>query len=256
MLLVERPISVPRSRFLLGLSVVVLGLTLIEAVDVFELPFEGAVGSVGVGGVFGALVQLERSVGYPGLFVLMFLESASLPVPSEVVLPLAGYLVYLGEMGFAQALLVATAGGVAGSYVDYYLARVLGRPILVRVLAYIHVGGGSLARAEAWFNRGGALAVLLARFVPLIRTLISFPAGLLRMDVKRFGLVTFGGTLGWSALLVYAGYSAGALWGTATSRVVGALDTLVVYALLVLSAAYITLYFAGFSTRKPDKLSR
>lgn len=231
----------------------VFGLTLIEAVDAFELPFEGALGSVGVGGVFGALVGLEQAAGYPGLFVLMVVESASLPVPSEVVLPLAGYLVYLGKMGFVEAVVVASAGGLVGSYLDYYLARIVGRPILVRILSYIHVGEPSLVRAERWFNRGGALAVLLARFVPLIRTLISFPAGLLRMDPKVFGLVTLAGTVGWSALLIYAGYSAGSLWQKSATHLVGVLDTLVVYALLGLSAAYIAAYLLGFGSKKPTR---
>jgi|SRR5579875_42748 len=241
----------PRNGFLFAVSVVVFGLTLIEVVDVFELPFESLVGSSGLaGGLFGSLVQLEATLGYPGLFVLMLLESASLPVPSEIILPLAGYLVFLDKMGFIQAVVVASLGGLVGAYIDYYASRLLGRPLLVQVLKRIHVRESSLIRAERWFNRGGLVAVLLARFVPLIRTLISFPAGLLKMDSRTFGVVTLIGTLGWSTLLVYAGYRAGGLWRSGASSMVGALDTLVVYVLLALSALYILVYLVGYSRQK------
>jgi len=237
----------PKSSFLFAISIVVFGLTLIEAIDAFELPFESLVGSSGlVGGLFASSTQLEATLGYPGLFVLMLLESASLPVPSEVILPLAGYLVFIGKMGFIQAVIVASAGGLVGAYIDYYAARLLGRPLLVRVLKYIHISEPSLVRAENWFNRGGLVTVLLARFVPLIRTLISFPAGLLKMSSRAFGAMTLIGTLGWSTLLVYAGYRAGGLWRSGASSTVGALDTLIVYALLALSALYILAYLVGY----------
>jgi membrane protein DedA with SNARE-associated domain len=241
----------PRSNFLFAISLVVFGLTLIEAIDAFELPFESLVGSSGVvGGLFTSSIQLEATLGYPGLFVLMLLESASLPVPSEVILPLAGYLVFLGKMGFIQAVIVASVGGLVGAYIDYYAARLLGRPLLVQVLKRIRVSELSLIRAERWFNRSGLGAVLLARFVPLIRTLISFPAGLLKMDSRAFGVVTMIGTLGWSALLVYTGYRAGGLWRSGASSTVGTLDTLIVFILLALSTFYILLYLAGYQKGK------
>ncbi|MEM0272114.1 MAG: DedA family protein [Thermoprotei archaeon] len=239
----------PRNGVLFTISIMVFGLTLIEAIDAFELPFESVISSSSLGGLFVTSAQLEGTLGYLGLFALMLLESASLPVPSEVVLPLAGYLVFLGKMGFIQALIVASAGGLVGSYVDYYAARILGRPLLVRILKYIHISEARLARAERWFNKGGLAAVLLARFVPLLRTLISFPAGLLKMDSRAFGAVTLVGTLGWSALLIYAGYRAGGLWQSGASSLMGVLDMVIVYALLVLSAVYIVAYIAGYTKK-------
>jgi membrane protein DedA with SNARE-associated domain len=239
----------PRSYALFALSLLVLVLTLIEAVDAFELPFEGAISSVGVGGLFGTAINLEASLGYTGVFVLMVLESASLPVPSEVVLPLAGYLVSLGKLGFTETVIVASVGGTLGAYIDYYLARMLGRPILLRLLSKIRVDESSLDRAQKFFEKGGSLSVLLGRLVPLLRTLISFPAGLLKMDSRVFGLMTIVGTLAWSALLVYVGYSAGALWRSSATATVATVDIIVVYALLILSAVYVGMFLLGYALR-------
>ncbi|PSN84868.1 hypothetical protein B9Q02_08530 [Candidatus Marsarchaeota G1 archaeon BE_D] len=239
----------PHNTFLFGTSLLVFALTFIEVVDFVELPFENALGVASVGGLFSSLVKLESTAGYFGLFALMLLESASLPIPSEVILPLAGYLVSLGKMGFAQALLVSSLGGLVGAYIDYYLAKLVGRPVLVSILKKIKVKEESLVKAETWFNRGGVWAVLLARFVPIMRSLISFPAGLLKMNRVIFGLVTFIGSVIWCLLLIYVGYQAGALWQTSARQTEALLNILTVYALLVLSAFYIVYYLVSKSPK-------
>jgi membrane protein YqaA with SNARE-associated domain len=176
---VERPrVTIPASRkYLLVIALFALGLSLIELSEVVELPFETllAGGSSSSFLSTATLVSLMKQFGYAGLFVLMTLESASLPIPSEVVLPFAGYLVFIGAMNFELALAVSVAAGLVGALLDYYIALFLGRSVVNRFLMRFGVRESTLQRAERWFDGKGAWAVLGARVVPLLRSIISFP---------------------------------------------------------------------------------
>ncbi len=153
------------------------------------------------------------SLGYSGIFLLMFLESTSLPIPSEVILPFAGYLVFLGQLNFWIALLVSTAAGTAGSLVDYYIGM-KGLDFLARrkTLNDLLYNKGRLATAQNWFNKYGATAVFLSRIVPGFRTLVSFPAGAVRMPLAKFIAYTTVGCLVWDAVLIYVGFYVGSNW--------------------------------------------
>lgn len=201
-----------------------------------------------------SLRNFMKNTGYVSLFALMALESASLPIPSEVVLPFAGYLVSQGILNFWLVLLVSTVASLAGALLDYYLARRLGRPFVVRMLKFFRVHSGALERAETWFDTSGRWTVFLARFVPVLRTVISLPAGLFRMDVKSFILMTVAGCLGWSAVLVYAGYLAPTAWVSAfnsTSTVTDALSALAASA----AAFYVVYYMYGWRRKTPNAAS-
>ena len=159
--------------------------------------------------IFNTIVNLLNQTGYLGIFLLMVMESATLPVPSEVVLPLGGYLVSQGRLEFWSTVAVATIGSMVGTMVDYGIGYYLGRPAVLRYGRIVRFSEKRLETTEKWFATHGKSVVLLARFVPLLRTLIAFPAGIVRMDVKRFLAYSAIGILVWDIALVYLGVLAG-----------------------------------------------
>jgi len=159
--------------------------------------------------IFDTIVNLLYQTGYVGVFLLMVMESATLPIPSEVVLPLGGYLVYQGRLEFWSTVAVATVGSLVGTMVDFSIGYYLGRPAVLRYGRIVRFSEKRLVMTEKWFATHGRSVVLLARFVPLLRTLIAFPAGIVRMDVKRFLVYSAVGILVWDIALVYLGDLAG-----------------------------------------------
>ncbi len=168
--------------------------------------------------VFQGVTVTISTLGYPGIFLLMFLESTSLPIPSEVILPFSGYLVSVGRLDLWVVILLSTAAGIAGSLVDYYLGRLVTASVWrnQRVLRRLHLaeGGGrdSLERAERWFNRYSAKAVLFTRMILGMRTLISFPAGAAKMSMREFLAYSAVGCFLWNALLTILGLYLGSHW--------------------------------------------
>ena len=159
-----------------------------------------------------SLSQVLRDLGYAGLALLMLAETVFPPIPSEAVLPLAGYLVERGDFNYVLVLLTSTAGSVLGAMVLYEAARRGGRPFAERFLRFAHMQPEKLDDAERWFARRGALIVLLGRCVPGMRSLVSLPAGLLRMPRLQYLGLTLLGSASWNAVLVTVGYLLGSQW--------------------------------------------
>jgi membrane protein DedA with SNARE-associated domain len=159
------------------------------------------------------------TLGYPGIFAAMLVECLFPPVPSEVVLPLAGFEVDAGDLNFLLVVLSATLGSVAGALILYAIGRYGGRPAVLRYGRVLRVGPEDLARAERWFERWGDWVVLFSRLVPLVRSVVSVPAGVMRMSVLRFTVLTAIGSFVWNLLLVRAGYQLGANWDEVTALV-------------------------------------
>jgi membrane protein DedA with SNARE-associated domain len=155
------------------------------------------------------LVDAIGRMGYTGLVLLMAMESSVLPVPSELVMPPAGYLAYRGEMSLGLALLAGTVGSLIGAYANYWVASHLGRWVFVRYGKWVLLSERSLERTERFFNRHGEVATFIGRLFPVIRHLISIPAGLARMRLKRFFLYTGLGAAIWCAVLLAVGWIIG-----------------------------------------------
>jgi membrane protein DedA with SNARE-associated domain len=168
---------------------------------------------------------------YPGVFLLMTLEGATLPVPSEVVLPLTGFLVYQGKMEFWTAVVAATLGGLLGTVIDFSIGFYLGRPAVLRYGKKIRLSEKHLMITERWFANHGGAAVLLARFVPLLRTVIAFPAGTAKMKFSRFLAYSTIGILVWDIILIYVGVQAGQN-STSIAHVLDATLPLIGYAIV------------------------
>lgn len=155
------------------------------------------------------LVTTIGAMGYKGIFLLMAMESSVLPVPSELVMPPAGYLAQRGEMNMAAAILCGTFGSLLGAYVNYFAARHLGRPLLLKYGRYVWITEEKFTRVENFFLRHGEISTFLGRLLPVVRHLISLPAGLAGMCHLRFSLYTLLGAGIWVTVLAYIGYFIG-----------------------------------------------
>ena len=178
--------------------------------------FFGGNGMGGLTSVLGMVVEKTvdfiSSLGYWGIAVGMAVESANIPLPSEVILPFGGYLASTGRLDFSWAALAGAIGGTAGSAISYFLGCWGGRPLLLRYGRYFGFSPRHLAVAEEWFRRYGEATVFFTRFLPVVRTFISFPAGISRMNFFRFLLYTFAGSLPWCFFLTYLGFKLGQHW--------------------------------------------
>ena len=160
----------------------------------------------------GFIIAVISKAGYFGLMLLMGIESACIPLPSEIIMPFAGFLVYKGQFNL---LLAATAGAIGcnlGSVVAYEIGSYGGRPLIERYGSYVFLGRHELEMAERFFARFGAVAVLIGRLLPVIRTFIALPAGVARMPRLRFHFFTFIGSFPWCLGLAYLGMKAGENW--------------------------------------------
>ena len=150
--------------------------------------------------------------GYPGIVLLMGIESACIPLPSEIIMPFSGYLVHVGRFKLIWVALAGAVGCNAGSLVAYYVGVVGGRPLVERYGRYLLVTHHDLELADRWFARYGDWAVFFARLLPVVRTFIALPAGIARMNFWRFNVYTFLGSLPWCLALAYAGVKLGERW--------------------------------------------
>ncbi len=176
--------------------------------------------------------------GYPGVFILMALESACVPIPSEIVLPFAGWLVYDGQFDMVLAALAGTFGCLAGSLFAYVVGLYGGRRLVLRYGKYVLLSEKSLDTAERWFSKYGDSVVFFSRLLPIIRTFISLPAGMAKMNLVRFSILTFAGSLPWCFALTYVGYALGPNWESITAVFEG-LDILIVIGVIVILAWYL-----------------
>lgn len=148
-------------------------------------------------------------LGYPGIFLLMAIESSFIPFPSEIVLIPAGYLAYNGEMNIFLILLFAVLGSLTGAFVNYYIALYLGRRFIIRFGKYFFISEATLAKLDAFFASHGHISTFTGRLIPGIRQLISIPAGIAKMDRAEFALYTALGAGIWALVLVLLGYFIG-----------------------------------------------
>ena len=160
------------------------------------------------------VIYVISTMGLPGIVLLMAIESACIPLPSEVIMPFSGYLVFLGEYSLWSVGLAGAFGCVVGSVPAYYLGMYGGRPLIEKYGKYILVSRHDLDMADRWFARHGEATVFFARLLPVIRTFIAFPAGVSQMNMKRFIAYTFAGSLPWCLGLAYIGMVMGEQWPT------------------------------------------
>lgn len=174
--------------------------------------------------------------GYPGLVAVLLIENLFPPIPSELILPLTGFLVSRGDMAFLPAVVAATLGSLLGAYALYALGLWGGRPLVLRYGKWLRVKEADLDRTEAWFERYGGSVIFFARMIPGARSIVSIPAGILRMPLGSFTLLTTLGSALWNVLLIGAGWYLGANWQR-VGDVVGSMSDVVLVTLLTAAVA-------------------
>jgi membrane protein DedA with SNARE-associated domain len=160
----------------------------------------------------GFIIAVISKTGYQGVVLLMTIESACIPLPSEVIMPFAGYLVYTGRFSLLWAATAGALGCNLGSVIAYEVGCYGGRPLVERYGAYIFLGRHELEMADRFFQRFGSIAVFVGRLLPVIRTFIALPAGIARMPRLRFHIYTFAGSWPWCFALAWMGMKLGEQW--------------------------------------------
>jgi len=160
----------------------------------------------------GFIVATISALGYSGIVLLMAIESACIPLPSEIIMPFSGYLVSTGELNLWGVAVAGAVGCVLGSLVAYWIGMYGGRPFIEKYGRYILLSRHDLDIADRWFGTYGEIIVFVSRLLPAIRTFIAFPAGVARMNLPRFVIYTFAGSLPWCLALAYVGQKLGEQW--------------------------------------------
>jgi membrane protein DedA with SNARE-associated domain len=158
------------------------------------------------------IVATISALGYSGVVLLMAIESACIPLPSEIIMPFSGYLVYTGRFNLWAVGVAGAVGCVVGSLLAYWVGMRGGRPLIEKYGRYILISHHDLDIADRWFARYGEIIVFASRLLPVIRTFIAFPAGVARMNLPRFVAYTFLGSLPWCLGLAYVGQKLGEQW--------------------------------------------
>jgi membrane protein DedA with SNARE-associated domain len=193
-----------------------------------------------------AVSNFIAAYGLIAVFVLMVAESCGLPFPSEVIMPTGGILAATGHMNLVAAIIAGAAANLVGSLIAYGLAARFGEPLLLGPGRYVGIRRHHLEIADGWFKRWGLLAVLIGRVLPVVRTYISFPAGLARVDLARFSILTFVGALPWCAALALAGYELGKNY----DRISGPVQKAAIVIALLVVLVVIVWYWRG---REPTR---
>jgi len=159
---------------------------------------------------FAKFVQdIVVQLGYPGLFLLIMLESTLVPIPSELVMPFAGYLAFKGEFSLPLIIIINSVAALTGSGISYWIGAVGGKPLLVKYGKFALVRAKDIERTESFFSRHGRATILIGRFLPIVRHIISVPAGVARMPLVPFFTQTFIGSTIWGTVLILIGYELG-----------------------------------------------
>jgi membrane protein DedA with SNARE-associated domain len=248
----------PRSRYaIIGAVVFIICISVLFSDSIEDLVTGGgSTASIGLvqtatGAVTNLVITAIDNTGYLGIFGLMLLEGTSLPIPSEVVLPFAGYLVSLGRIDFWVTVAVATSAGVIGALIDYYIGLFLGMKVISNYGSRFFISNEQMQRVQDLFQKHGSRIVFISRLIPGVRTLASFPAGSARMSLPKFTLYTTLGCLLFDVLLVYVGDYFGSHWNVVRS--IGVLEIGATIAVLVTAAlVYMRMQKSDQKTSEPQ----
>ena len=192
--------------------------------------------------ILAFIEQVYEAVGWPGVVIMMAIESACIPLPSEIIMPLSGWMLIRAQGLDASYTLLAAfygaVGNVLGSALAYWVGRSGGRPLIEKYGRYVLISRHDLELADRWFARYGDWAVFFSRLLPVVRTFISFPAGVARTNFPKFLILTFAGSFPWSWGLAFAGYQLGEHWEEIRA-LMRPFDIPIIIGLILLLALYI-----------------
>lgn len=195
--------------------------------------------------LFGFVLQVISTIGYAGVFLLMAAESTVLPIPSEMVLPFAGYLVSLGDFGVIETIIAALAGSILGSLISYYLGKKIGRAAIIRFGEKLFLKEEHLNLAHEWFDKYGEKTIFVCRFIPAVRHVISIPAGVAEMNLKKFVAYTALGAFFWNMILIFAGMLLQKNW-----EIILEYSQIADIAIIAIAVALVAFFIFRLSTKK------
>ncbi len=204
----------------------------------------------GILGMIGSFsIDLITQMGYAGVFILMVLESMIFPMPSELVMPFAGFAASRGELSMLFVIIASTLGSLVGSLLSYYIGYFGGNRLVTRFGKYLLLDEEDLRKTEQWFMKRGEITILIGRLIPVVRHLISIPAGIGKMDLLKFSAYTVIGATAWNTFLAYLGYLLGKNWDLVRHYT----EPLSIAVALLLVAACVFLSYRHFMHRRRKK---
>ena len=206
----------------------------------------------------GFIIATISTLGYGGVILLMAIESACIPLPSEVIMPFSGYLVYTGRFNLWLVSVAGAVGCVIGSMAAYWLGMYGGRPLIERYGRYVLISHRDLDLADRWFSRYGEAIVFASRLLPVVRTFIAFPAGIARMDVSKFVAYTFLGSLPWCLGLAIVGRELGEQWdkNEALKAWFHRFDFVIVIVAVIGAAWWVRRHISGLKAEQAERIER
>jgi len=206
----------------------------------------------------GFIIATISTLGYGGVILLMAIESACIPLPSEVIMPFSGYLVYTGRFNLWFVSVAGAVGCVIGSMAAYWLGMYGGRPLIERYGRYVLISHRDLDLADRWFSRYGEAIVFASRLLPVVRTFIAFPAGIARMDVSKFVAYTFLGSLPWCLGLAIVGRELGEQWdkNEALKAWFHRFDFVIVIVAVIGAAWWVRRHLSGLKAESAERIER
>jgi membrane protein DedA with SNARE-associated domain len=194
-------------------------------------------------------VAVIGAAGYPGVFFLMMLESMVFPVPSEAVMPFAGFLIVDGQFTFTGVILASTLGSIVGSLVSYAIGFYGGKPFIHRFGKYLLLNNNHLDLSQRFFTKNGEITILISRFIPIVRHLISIPAGFGKMNLAKFSVYTIIGACLWNAFLTYVGFKLKSNWSE-VMKYSHIIDLVVIGVLGIAALYYLYKIYISLSKKK------
>jgi len=195
------------------------------------------------------VVKIIDILGYPGIFLLMLVESCGIPMPSEVIMPFSGFLVADGKLNFWAVVIIGAFGNLIGSLLAYWIGKKGGRPLIEKYGKFILISKHDLDLADSWFKRFGQWTVFFGRLLPVIRTYISFPAGIAEMNIAKFSFFTFIGAFPWCVLFAWLGVKMGNNWELIREKLHN-FDMAILILVIVLIALYIYRHIRNHKNEK------
>ncbi|MGI0101549.1 MAG: DedA family protein [Nitrosotalea sp.] len=190
-----------------------------------------------LGSLTNFIIQTISSSGYIGIFFLMVAESALIPIPSEVIMPFSGYLVSTGKFNVILVIIAGSIGNLVGALISYFVGMYLGREFVSKYGKYVLLKKSHLEFAESYFKKYGDGSTFISRLLPAIRTYISLPAGVAKMNLKKFAVFTLIGSIIWNTALTYIGIKLGEEWDS-IRKYSNYFDAIVVIVVIVVIIAY------------------
>ena len=191
-----------------------------------------------LGSLTNFIIHTISNSGYLGIFFLMVAESALIPIPSEVIMPFSGYLVTTGKFNVILVIVAGSIGNLVGGLVAYYVGAYLGRGFVLKYGRYVLLKKSHLELAESYFKKYGDRSTFISRLLPAIRTYVSLPAGVAKMNLKKFAVYTLVGSIIWNTALTYIGIKLGEEWNS-IRRYSHYLDAVVIIVVIVVIIIYL-----------------